>query len=181
MNTWSDKELFDAIKKNNTQAFSILFDRYSDILFRFILKRTRSVTDTEDILQEVFLSLWNRRANIEVGDSIYPYLFKAARYEVIDWMVKSEKRVKHFEQLQVKAEKDIICLHNTEDKLMAQELAKLLEDEVQKMPVTMRSIFNLSRGEDMCIKDIASQLSISEQTVKNNISLAMSRLRILVK
>ncbi|MGJ1421116.1 RNA polymerase sigma factor [Sphingobacterium spiritivorum] len=181
MNTWSDKELFDVIKNNNTQAFSILFDRYSDILFRFILKRTHSVTDTEDILQEVFLSLWNRRTKIEVGDSIYPYLFKAARYEVIDWMVKSEKRIKHFERLEVKPEKDIICPHNSEEKLMAKELAKLLEDEVQKMPVTMRSIFNLSRGEDMCLKDIACQLSISEQIVKNNISLAMSRLKILVK
>ncbi|KAF5271797.1 hypothetical protein FQR65_LT17581 [Abscondita terminalis] len=123
------KNMFDVIKNNNTQAFRFLFDSlgYS---FSFLSERTHSVTDTEDILQEVFLSLWNKRTKIEVGDSIYPYLFKAARYEVIDWMVKSEKRVKHFEQLQVKAEKDINCLHNTEDKLMGPaKLPKLLRNE----------------------------------------------------
>jgi RNA polymerase sigma-70 factor (ECF subfamily) len=75
MKELSDKELFDLVKENNTQAFSVLFDRYGHTLLSFILKRIGSITDAEDILQDVFASLWNRRHKIQIEDSIYPYLF----------------------------------------------------------------------------------------------------------
>jgi len=180
MKTWSDSELFEELKKDNKMAFSILFDRYSDILFRFIQKRIESIPDVEDIIQEVFISMWNRRSKIEVGDSIYPYLFKAAKYEMIDWLIKSEKRNRHLDYLEVN--KDQYLIGNTsEDELIAKELARLLENEMSRMPDTMRSVFRLSRSEDMSIKDIANQLSLSEQTVKNNVSMALNRLKFKLK
>ncbi|UPZ35378.1 sigma-70 family RNA polymerase sigma factor [Sphingobacterium sp. PCS056] len=180
MKTWSDSQLFDELKKDNKIAFSVLFDRYSDILFRFIQKRIESVPDVEDILQEVFISMWNRRNKIEVGESIYPYLFKAAKYEVIDWLLKNEKRSQHLEYLEVNKDQYLICT-NSEDELIAKELASLFDHEMANMPPTMRSVFRLSRTEGMSIKDIAHQLSISEQTVKNNVSMAMSRLKFKLK
>ncbi|MBB2950384.1 MULTISPECIES: RNA polymerase sigma factor [Sphingobacterium] len=180
MKTWSDSELFEELKKDNKMAFSILFDRYSDILFRFIQKRIESIPDVEDIIQEVFISMWNRRSKIEVGDSIYPYLFKAAKYEMIDWLIKSEKRNRHLDYLEIN--KDQYLIGNTsEDELIAKELARLLENEMSRMPDTMRSVFRLSRSEDMSIKDIANQLSLSEQTVKNNVSMALNRLKFKLK
>lgn len=180
MKTWSDSELFEVLKKDNKMAFSILFDRYSDILFRFIYKRTDSVPDAEDILQEVFISMWNKRDKIVVSDSIYPYLFKAAKYEVIDWMIKSEKKNRHLEFLNINKDQYLICTAS-EDEMMAKELACLLEHEMESMPSTMRSVFRLSRTENMSIKEIANKLSLSEQTVKNNVSMAMSRLKIRIK
>jgi len=180
MKTWSDSELFEELKKDNKMAFSILFDRYSDILFRFIQKRIESIPDVEDIIQEVFISMWNRRSKIEVADSIYPYLFKAAKYEMIDWLIKSEKRNHHLDYLEIN--KDQYLIGNTsEDELIAKELARLLENELSRMPDTMRSVFRLSRSEDMSIKDIANQLSLSEQTVKNNVSMALNRLKFKLK
>lgn len=180
MKTWSDSELFEELKKDNKMAFSILFDRYSDILFRFIQKRIESVPDVEDIIQEVFISMWNRRSKIEVSDSIYPYLFKAAKYEMIDWLIKSEKRNRHLDYLEINKDQYLIGT-TSEDELIAKELAKLLENEMSRMPDTMRSIFRLSRSEDMSIKDIANQLSLSEQTVKNNVSMALNRLKFKLK
>jgi RNA polymerase sigma-70 factor (family 1) len=180
MKTWSDSELFEELKKDNKMAFSILFDRYSDILFRFIQKRIESIPDVEDIIQEVFISMWNRRIKIEVGDSIYPYLFKAAKYEMIDWLIKSEKRNRHLDYLEINKDQYLIGT-TSEDELIAKELAKLLENEMSRMPDTMRSIFRLSRSEDMSIKDIANQLSLSEQTVKNNVSMALNRLKFKLK
>lgn len=180
MKTWSDSELFEELKKDNKMAFSILFDRYSDILFRFIQKRIESIPDVEDIIQEVFISMWNRRSKIEVGDSIYPYLFKAAKYEMIDWLIKSEKRNRHLDYLEINKDQYLIGT-TSEDELIAKELAKLLENEMYCMPDTMRSIFRLSRSEDMSIKDIANQLSLSEQTVKNNVSMALNRLKFKLK
>ncbi|MCW2258904.1 MULTISPECIES: RNA polymerase sigma factor [Sphingobacterium] len=180
MKTWSDSELFEELKKDNKMAFSILFDRYSDILFRFIQKRIESIPDVEDIIQEVFISMWNRRSKIEVGDSIYPYLFKAAKYEMIDWLIKSEKRNRHLDYLEINKDQYLIGT-TSEDELIAKELARLLENEMSRMPDTMRSVFRLSRSEDMSIKDIANQLSLSEQTVKNNVSMALNRLKFKLK
>ncbi|WP_270087598.1 RNA polymerase sigma factor [Sphingobacterium sp. SYP-B4668] len=180
LNTYSDKELFVELNRDNTLAFSVLFDRYSDVLFRFIFKRTGSVSDSQDILQEVFLSVWNKRTKIEVGESLYPYLFRASKYEVIDWLVRNDKRSKCMERLVVGHYPEPFC-STSEEELMAKELETLLAHEVDSMPLTMQSVFKLSRVEDMSIKEIAAQLSISEQTVKNNISLAISRLRLLVK
>jgi RNA polymerase sigma-70 factor (ECF subfamily) len=57
----------------------------------------------------------------------------------------------------------------------------MLDNEISKMPTTMQSAFNLSRVEGLSIKEIAFRLSISEQTVKNNISLALSRLKLKAK
>jgi len=180
MKTWSDSELFEELKKDNKMAFSILFDRYSDILFRFIQKRIESIPDVEDIIQEVFISMWNRRSKIEVADSIYPYLFKAAKYEMIDWLIKSEKRNRHLDYLEINKDQYLIGT-TSEDELIAKELARLLENEMSRMPDTMRSVFRLSRSEDMSIKDIANQLSLSEQTVKNNVSMALNRLKFKLK
>lgn len=180
MKTWSDSELFEELKKDNKMAFSILFDRYSDILFRFIQKRIESIPDVEDIIQEVFISMWNRRSKIEVGDSIYPYLFKAAKYEMIDWLIKSEKRNRHLDYLEINKDQYLIGT-TSEDELIAKELARLLENEMSRMPDTMRYVFRLSRSEDMSIKDIANQLSLSEQTVKNNVSMALNRLKFKLK
>ncbi|QQD12965.1 RNA polymerase sigma factor [Sphingobacterium sp. UDSM-2020] len=180
MKTWSDSELFEELKKDNKMAFSILFDRYSDILFRFIQKRIESIPDVEDIIQEVFISMWNRRSKIEVRDSIYPYLFKAAKYEMIDWLIKSEKRNRHLDYLEINKDQYLIGT-TSEDELIAKELARLLENEMSLMPDTMRSVFRLSRSEDMSIKDIANQLSLSEQTVKNNVSMALNRLKFKLK
>ena len=181
MKELSDKELFDNVREDNTQAFSVLFDRYGDILLSFILKRIGSLSDAEDILQDVFTSLWNRRHKIEIEDSIYPYLFKAAKYEVIDWMVHDQKRISHFERLVLPLENEPVGGSNSDEKLMVKELSFLLDNEVAKMSTTMQSAFNLSRVEGLSIKEIAFRLSISEQTVKNNISLALNRLKVKVK
>ncbi|WP_333886081.1 RNA polymerase sigma factor [Sphingobacterium sp. Lzh-3] len=181
MKELSDKELFDLVKENNTQAFSVLFDRYGHTLLSFILKRIGSITDAEDILQDVFASLWNRRHKIQIEDSIYPYLFKAAKYEVIDWMTRDQKRIMYFERLVLPLENEPVGTSNSDEKLMVKELSFMLDNEISKMPTTMQSAFNLSRVEGLSIKEIAFRLSISEQTVKNNISLALSRLKLKAK
>lgn len=88
MNNVSDIQLLAHIREDNRLAFTELVNRYSPVLFRFVYKRTSCIEDTQDILQNVFASLWKRRMSVNVADSLYPYLFKAAKYEVIDWTVK---------------------------------------------------------------------------------------------
>ncbi|SFS46590.1 RNA polymerase sigma factor, sigma-70 family [Sphingobacterium wenxiniae] len=66
---------------------------------------------------------------------------------------------------------------SSEEHLIAKELSQLIDQEVDRMPPTMRNVFTMSRNQAMTIKDISLELSLSEQTVKNNISLALNKLK----
>ncbi len=180
MEQLDDTDLFTRIQADDRYAFSELVNRYSEILFRFIQRRVSCSEDSEDILQEVFVSLWNQRHKITIEISLYPYLFKAAKYKIIDWTINQQKKVIHSEKLLVSFQEELIS-HTAEDELLAKELAILIDTEINKMPATMKSAFSLSRKESMSIKDIASELAISEQTVKNNISLALGWLKLRFK
>ncbi|MCS4227866.1 RNA polymerase sigma factor [Sphingobacterium sp. BIGb0165] len=178
MKQLDDTELFIRIQADDRYAFSELVNRYSDVLFRFIQRRVSCTEDSEDILQEIFVSLWHQRLNITIEYSLYPYLFKTAKYKIIDWTINEQKKI-------VRAEKLLASFQaaspTSEDELLAKELAVLIDTEIEKMPTTMKSAFSLSRKESMSIKDIASELAISEQTVKNNISLALGWLKLRFK
>lgn len=166
------------MKENNEQAFACLIDRYDAVLFRHLLRRIQSVADAQEILQDIFISLWNKRAVIYADETIYPYLFRAAKYEIIDWYAKSKKRILK-EELLLSEEYQVDF--PAEDFLIAGELNELLNAEVAKMPPTMKTVFEMSRNESLSVKEIAARLSISEQTVKNNISIALKRLRVTLK
>lgn len=180
MNNVHDIQLLEHIRADNRSAFTELVNRYTPILFRFIYKRTSSTEDTQDILQNVFASLWRRRMSIYVEDSLYPYLFKAAKYEIIDLMVK---RQQYIERSAVLLAREVTAsfVYSGEDDFIAKELDDLIDQEVAGMPATMKNAFTLSRRHALSIKDIASELSLSEQTVKNNISLALNKLRMKFK
>lgn len=180
MKQLDDTELFIRIQADDRYAFSELVNRYSDILFRFIQRRVSCIEDSEDIVQEVFVSLWNQRLNITIEYSLYPYLFKAAKYKIIDWTINEQKKIVRAEKLLASFQGASIS-PTSEEELLAKELALLIDTEIEKMPTTMKSAFSLSRKESMSIKDIASELAISEQTVKNNISLALGWLKLRFK
>ncbi|MDR3011400.1 MAG: sigma-70 family RNA polymerase sigma factor [Sphingobacterium sp.] len=180
MEQLDDTELFAGIQANDRHAFSELVNRYSAILFRFIQRRVSCIEDSEDILQEVFVSLWNNRHKINIEYSLYPYLFKAAKYKIIDWTIQEQRKVARAEAL-LQTYQTQSTTATSEEELLAKELSALIEQEIDKMPTSMKSAFSLSRKESMSIKDIATELALSEQTVKNNISLALGWLKLRFK
>ncbi len=175
MKKLSDPELLSLMRENNERAFSCLVDRYSTVLTRHVTRRINSAEDATEILQDVFISLWNKRFSIQVEESIYPYLFKAVKYEIIDWLIKTEKQIAKTQLLLLEAEPYDFP---AEEVLIAQELNELLYAEVNRMPATMKTIFYMSRENSLSVKEIAIALSLSEQTVKNNLSSALKRLRL---
>lgn len=166
------------IKNDNELAFACLIDRYQSTLFRYIFRRTQSAADAQDILQDIFIAFWNKRHIIHADETIYPYLFRAAKFEVIDWYVKNDRKVLRENIL---SEEKYEIDFPAEDFLIARELNQILKSEIDKMPPTMKSVFQLSREEYLSVKEIAQLLAISEQTVKNNISFALKRLRHTLK
>ena len=175
-----DLQFLKKINQGDLTAFKELINRYSDPLFHYINRRICCREDTQEIVQDIFSSLWKNAGRITITDSLSPYLYKAAKLEVIDWMIKNKRYQSKILKLSAYL-KQHTAVYTTEDSLVALELEQQIRVEVEKMPPTMQKAFRMSRHNDMPIKEIAKQLALSKQTVKNNITLAVSRLRLKFK
>lgn len=173
MNTPSDKELLEAIKQDDHAAFEVLFNRYWDYLFGIVYRRLNDREETLDVVQDIFVYLWNSRASLSVKSGLEPYLFSAARNQLYSLYRRNQLR-------QVKEEMQAVVSVPLEadGQLLFREVDRLVTDELQKMPDNVRKCFTLSREEGKSIREIAAELTLSEKTVKNNISDALKRLRL---
>ena len=169
----SDKELVEALRSGDENAFECIFERHWQPLYAFVNKMITDQDQTKDVLQNTFLEVWKRKETLYADDSILPFLIKVAKNEVITLFRKDKVRLTGDEILISNLQREGL----TDDKLLATELQGAIESELIKMPVNMRKCFHLSRYEQKSIKDIAAELLLSEQTVKNNISEALKRLR----
>jgi RNA polymerase sigma-70 factor (ECF subfamily) len=170
----SDKELLQDIALGNEQAFQMLFNRHWKSLFSFVYRLTRDEDHTKDILQDVFLYLWKNRENLYAGDSFLPYLNTVARSNVMSAFRKDKVRLQGVEVLS----EAVKLSDSSDEQLLLKEVTQTVDVELSKMSFNMRQCFRLSRYEDKSIREIAVELKLSEQTVKNNISEALRRLRI---
>ena len=169
----SDKELLQDMALGNEQAFHTLFKRYWKGLFSFVYQLTKDESHTKDILQDVFLYAWKNKENLYADQSFLPYLNTVARSHVMTAFRKDKIRLQGVDMLL----KNIERTASSDDQLLFKELKQSVDSELLKMPLNMRLCFQLRRYEDKSIRDIADELKLSEQTVKNNISEALRRLR----
>lgn len=181
MKQLSDQPLLEQIQRDNPKAFATLLDRYSQVLFEHVYRKIGHREDAEDITQEIFLSFWKNRTTIQVdiNNSLRSYLFGSAKYKVIDYYAKVAVQIPQLQPLD--SIQEMGAATHTDDALLTKELQRLLEKELDAMPERMRKPLQLSREEEMTIREIALLLQISEQSVKNNISSALYKLRLRVK
>lgn len=170
----SDRELIGLIQRADEVAFNTLYDRYAPILYLYACKMTPKSQDADDIIQDIFLSIWNKK-NLKIRTSVSSYLYTAVRYRLFDIMDRDNVRISHLESLQRYLEKE----HWTvEDYLREKELAIQIEKEINRLPPKMRRIFLMSRKEDQSYQEIARQLQLSDKTIKKQISNALKILRV---
>jgi RNA polymerase sigma-70 factor (family 1) len=175
MTSLSLEELLILIKNGKPQAFRELYNRYKESIFSMVYRRVRDEEESKDIVQEIFLKLWLGRESLVEIDNLDHYLFGTARNKVISHYRKKEVQLKgegallaQIDHLESSADKDILM----------DELNSKIREVVDSLPPTMKACYKLSRSEGKKIKEIASNLNLSEQTVRNNISEALRRLRL---
>lgn len=166
------------MQQDVADAFAVVVHRYRKQLYSQIYKRLGSEDDTKDLLQDIYLSLWNNRMSIVITASFLPYLSRAAHYTIVDQYLFRKKR----SALEVSLALMDEPLHlPVEEIILARDLQDEFDQELLKMPVTVQDVFRLSRKEGLSIKEIAVKLDLSEQTVKNYISSALQCLRAYLK
>ncbi|NML23586.1 sigma-70 family RNA polymerase sigma factor [Pseudoflavitalea sp. G-6-1-2] len=170
----SDIELLDLIKQHDASAFRVLFERYWEQLYLFALKRLKSKQDAEDAVQHVFMSIWDKRSVRNIHFSLQHYLYKSVSYECIAALKRMLDRPSDIEAVD---ENILPLFSDVLENMSLQELNQLIETEISRLPHRMQQIYRLSREQDLSVREIAVSLNVSEQTVKNQLTTALHRLR----
>ncbi|MFI5139730.1 MAG: RNA polymerase sigma factor [Sphingobacteriales bacterium] len=170
-----DQLLIEQLHHSGESAFDCIYDLYWKQLFQYAYKRLQSEAVAKDMVQDVFISLWNKRDGIKLTSSLSAYLFSILRFKLIDYYHAGEVRKQH--ALSVSHIADLSD-NNIDQKVHVNEINSLLNLSIQNLPCKMKEVFELSRTEGYSVRQISEQMNISEQTVKNQLSTALKRLRL---
>ncbi len=174
LSSYSDNELVSLIKNDNYAAFTTIYERYGKPLYLFIRSKLDGGEISKDVLQDLFVSLWEKRQTLVLEDSLKAYLYRAARYKIIDIYRKHATYRKYLHQLiEHFDEKPHSVMDTVENKSRTQDLF----EAINHLPDRMKEIFMLSRFEHLSTEQISTHLGLSQQTVKNQISEALKILR----
>ncbi len=177
LNPISEKDLLKAMSQDNVSAFKNIYDAYWDKMYLTALKKTSSSETAEEIVQEIFSKLWERRQELDI-DHLESYLFTALKYAVISHVRKVIKNRKHedIDNLQ-----DQFSIHIDEKEDQTWDLESAIQNALLFLPDKTRLIFQMSRFDEQPNKVIANELDISEKAIEYHITQALRLLRVQLK
>jgi|SRR5699024_6318925 len=169
-----DKDLLYDISCSDRKAFKILFNRYKERFYAAALKMTHSTHEAEEIVQQVFVALWQGRANLKNIDQPESYLFSI----VYNTISRRFRKIAAEKDLKAKLlEKKPKAENYTEQIVLAKESRQWLQNIINRLPSQQQMIYRLSKEDGLSRKEIAERLEISPNTVKNHLLKAMRFIR----
>lgn len=166
--------LLKRIAQDDEKAFRIIFDRYKHRFYGAALKMTRSPNIAEEIVQEVFLTLWLRRSSLAEVNNPDSYLLTIA-YNCISTQFKKIARERAVKERMSKRMAVSECA--TETIIEEKENRQILQNIICQLPSQQQLIYRLSKQDSLNRNEIAEQLQISPHTVKNHLLKAMKYIR----
>lgn len=171
--TYDDKQLLALIAGGDQNAFRIFFDRYKDRFYGVVIKMTRSDLLAEEIVQEVFMHIWKNRSLLTDIKEPSSYFFTAVYRRIYSYY---KKQALHRTLLQAVA--DVGMFDNqTDETILAREAEKKIAQAIAALPPQQQVVLRLSRQEGLSRQEIAQQLNLSPNTVKNHMAAALKSIR----
>ena len=170
----SDSEIWDNIKASDQRALKMLFERYFTVLVRYASRITANTNVAEELVEDVFIYIWEKRNSIQIQSGIKPYLYTAARNASFNFLksrlAKANKSLT-FEN----NENDII--NNESEQIQYNELKRAVTKAIERLPDACKTIFVLSRNIKLSNQEIANELNISIKTVEGQMTIALRKIR----
>ena len=171
---YTDGELTALLKGGDKPAFNEIYDRYWPQLYLHVNRMLRDEEVAQDIVQDVFIWLFEKAEDLDINISLSGFLYVAVRNRVFNTIKRNKLKDNYLVEIAAFADN---MVYDTDRHLHMQELTVVIEREINLMPLKMREIFNLSRKSHLSHKEIAAELGISEHTVSTQIQRALIRLR----
>jgi len=171
----TDGKLLDLLKGDSEPAFTEIYNRYWKKLLLIAWNHSRNDAIAEDIVHEVFMSLWERRSTIEI-DNLSAFLATSIKFSVFRFLQRERRRI----ELAIE-NYEFTELIFEEDHLDACFLKEYIDGIVEVMPEKCKLVFRYSRELGMKNKEIAEKMAISEKGVEANMTRALKTIRIELK
>lgn len=180
-NKCSDSELFSLIQEGDGDAFTVIYNRYWGTLFNHVRRMLSDDDLASDIVQDIFVVLWDQKDKLSIHTNISSYLYSAGRNRVITYINRSKLRDLHLNSLKEFIESGV---NSTDELTNEKELIEIIEREVKKLPLKMRVVFEMSRKDYLSYNEIAHKLEVTEHTVRkqisNSLKILKSKLRTII-
>lgn len=173
---YDEKELLKQVAEGEESAFRKLFDLYKERFYAVALKMTRSDEVAEDIVQDVFMNIWSKREGLVDVVNPSSYFFTAVYRRVYHHYRKIALEKKLLQVVPPAKE----WVNTTEEMVLAHEKKNLISEAIAKLPPQQQLAFKLSKQEGLSREDVAHQLHISPNTVKNHLADAIKFIRIFL-
>lgn len=167
--------LVASLKEGDQKAFDLIYNSIANRLYLYILKKIGNKEISEEILQEVFIALWDNRNSIEVDTSLDAYLYGIARNKIFSFMRSEHVRKKYTAEFSLFAQR--YRDNSVEEAMDVKDLQNVLQERISELPPKCQTAFRMSRFEHEPISQIAERMNISTGTVENYITQALRHLR----
>ncbi|GGJ93168.1 RNA polymerase sigma-70 factor [Parabacteroides faecis] len=165
--------VMSALRQDSKEAFSLLFQTYYTDLVLFCGNFVKDKDSCEDIVQSIFLKLWNDRKNIQIEISLKSYLLKAVRNSCLDEF----RHIEIVRQYETEYGSSVLDNYDTENYILYSDLYAHLSRALEKIPDLYKEAFVLNRFEGLKYREIAEKLNVSERTVEVRVSKTLDLLR----
>ena len=163
---YDEKALLVMVAAGSRSAFTTLYTAYLDQLYRYTFLFTKSKDEAEEILQEVFIRIWENREKMTGIDSLKDYLFRMTKNKLLDHIRHLQIRQKVLSE--IKRTKDVSTA-STSDQSAYQEYYRIVQQAIEKLPPKRKLIFRLTIENGLSQDEIAAQLHISKSVVKKQL------------
>jgi RNA polymerase sigma-70 factor (ECF subfamily) len=181
----NDLEILKKIRNNDEVAFKVIFNKYYSRLYYFILEFISFDDIAENIVQDTFFTLWNKRHELKDDSNLSAYLFTVARNNCLYRLRDERYRQKLFttnslDQNELEMNMEVL---NTLDSsaYMFEEIERIIERTLEELPPQCKKVFILSRFEERKNKEIAEELNISVKVVEKHISKGLKKFKVSLK
>lgn len=171
----NDLELYQKMKAGDLSAFDEIFKMHYESLVRMGVQKIDNVALVEDLVQNIFIDFWTKKNQLNIESSVLAYLKKMVHNRCIDHFRK-QKSIQRKEENYFKNSLSL-NVNSPEEDLLNQENLAAIYSKIEALPPKCRTVFKLSRFEEMTYDEIATQLDISKKTVEFHISTALRILR----
>jgi len=170
-----DKDLVNRLKRGDEQAFELLYRKYFRRLCAFANKYLNNYEATQEVVQDVFFTIWEKRENLDSDKPILSFLFQSTKNKSLHILEHSKVEEKYQEVIKYAYSQGEFF--DAADSLLAKELEAKFGEIIESLPEQCRKVFLLSRQEGKKYREIAEELNISEKTVETHMNRALKVFR----
>ena len=168
-----EKILFERIQKSDEKAFVILFHHYYGYLCLYATKIINDDSTAEEIVQDLFVKLWEKRDQLNIETSLKNYLFRSVKNLCINYIQHNKTKIRYAQNVL----SEIVYNISDDSNFTEIDLSRKIDESINSLPEKRKEIFRLSRQEGLKYHEIAQKLNVSVKTVETQMSLAIKTLR----